>query len=336
MRLYVLTLLYFSANAILNVIIPLKGESLGASNTMIGIIMGAYLFTTMFFRPWAGHLIQKYGPIRVLRTILLINGVALLLYTFIGLEGYLLARILQGVCTAFFSMALQLGIIDALPDEDRSQGISMYSLCSYMPGIVGPLLALGMWDSGEMTAFTWTMIAIAVLTGVVGYSAKIDRQEAQPATSSSGAGAAMFKSFSQLVKHPELFRCSVLMLTASVVFGAVTAFIPLYAGQLPDGNAGIYLMLQAGTVVLARFFLRKRVPSDGQCHASFIRSIMLILAIAAQCVSFAMVRGAVFLRWRSPHGRSTSALVPGANDLLDLCPSTRKPQCPGRALHSYS
>lgn len=49
MRLYMLTLLYFSANSILNVIIPLKGESLGATNTTIGIIMGSYLFTTMFF-----------------------------------------------------------------------------------------------------------------------------------------------------------------------------------------------------------------------------------------------------------------------------------------------
>lgn len=49
LRLYLLTLLYFSANAILNVIIPLQGAAWGASGTTIGIIMGAYMFTTMFF-----------------------------------------------------------------------------------------------------------------------------------------------------------------------------------------------------------------------------------------------------------------------------------------------
>ncbi|HZH58039.1 MAG TPA: MFS transporter, partial [Metabacillus sp.] len=149
LRLYVLVLLYFSANSILNVLIPLKGESLGASNTTIGLIMGSYLFTTMFFRPWAGHIIQKYGPIKVLRTILIINGFALIIYTLTGLGGYLVARMLQGVSTAFFSMALQIGIIDALPEKDRSQGISLYSLFSYIPGIIGPLLALGIWQ-GEM------------------------------------------------------------------------------------------------------------------------------------------------------------------------------------------
>lgn len=102
LRLYILVLLYFSANAILNVIIPLQGAFLGASSTTIGLIMGAYMFTTMFFRPWAGKMIQKHGPIKILRIILIINGFALILYTFTGLGGYLLARILQGVSTAFF------------------------------------------------------------------------------------------------------------------------------------------------------------------------------------------------------------------------------------------
>ncbi|MFC3885000.1 staphylopine family metallophore export MFS transporter CntE [Bacillus songklensis] len=293
LRLYMLVLLYFSANSILNVIIPLQGESLGASNTTIGLIMGAYLFTTMFFRPWAGHIIQKHGPIKLLRIILIINGFALILYTFTGLGGFLVARMLQGVSTAFFSMALQIGIIDALPEKDRSQGISLYSLFSYIPGIIGPILALGIWQGG-MDYFTVVMIAIAIFTGLFGYSAKMDKAEAQPVTNNAEQEVSMFKSFSQLVKNPFLFKCSVLMLVASIVFGAITTFIPLYATQLKSGNAGIYLMLQAGTVVFARFALRKKIPSDGKWHSSFIMGTMFILAVAAQCVSFSITGGAIF------------------------------------------
>lgn len=294
LRLYLLVLLYFSANSILNVIIPLQGEALGASNTTIGLIMGAYLFTTMFFRPWAGHIIQKYGPIKVLRIILIVNGFALILYTFTGLGGYLGARMLQGVSTAFFSMALQIGIMDALPEKDRSQGISLYSLFSYIPGIIGPILALGIWQTGDMNYFTVVMIAIAIFTGVFGYSTKMEKGKDQPVTNNSEQGVSMFKSFSQLVKNPFLFKCSVLMLVASIVFGAITTFIPLYAMQLTSGNAGIYLMLQAITVVFARFALRKKIPSDGKWHSSFIMGTMLLLAIAALCVSFATTGGAVF------------------------------------------
>ncbi|WP_282172277.1 staphylopine family metallophore export MFS transporter CntE [Cytobacillus firmus] len=292
LRLYMLVLLYFSANAILNVIIPLQGDTLGASNTTIGLIMGAYLFTTMFFRPWAGHIIQKYGPIKVLRIILIINGFALLLYTITDLGSYLAARMLQGISTAFFSMALQIGIIDALPEKDRSQGISLYSLFSYIPGIIGPILALGIWQGG-MDYFTVVMVAIAILTGVVGYTAKIDKAEAQPKKENAVQGASMSSSFSQLVKNPFLFKCSLLMLVASIIFGAVTTFIPLYAAQLKGGSAGIYLMLQAGTVVIARFTLKSKIPSDGKWHSSFIMGTMIILAAAAQCVSFSIMGGAV-------------------------------------------
>lgn len=295
LRLYILTLLYFSANSILNVIIPLKGAELGATNTTIGVVMGAYLFTTMFFRPWAGHIIQKHGAIKVLRTILIFNGAALILYTFTELEGFIVARMLQGVCTAFFSMALQLGIIDALPDKDRSQGISMYSLCAYLPGILGPLLALGIWQAGDSHSFTLAMITIALLTGVVGYSAKMDKKVAESVQGQTEKGATMFGSVSQLVKNPYLCKCSVLMLAASVIFGAVTTFIPLYAVQIKYGNAGIYLMLQAGTVVLSRFVLRKKIPSDGKWRSSFMMGIMLTLAAAALSVSFSTLGGAAYL-----------------------------------------
>jgi MFS family permease len=210
------------------------------------------------------------------------------------LEGYFAARVLQGVCTAFFSMALQLGIIDALPDKDRSQGISMYSLCANIPGIIGPLLALGIWQSGNMNVFSAVMIAVAILTGVVGYSAKMGKKEADPVPDQPERKTAMFQSFGQLIKNPHLFKCSVLMLAASVVFGAVTTFIPLYASQIKSGNAGVYLMLQAGIVVFARFALRKKIPSDGKWHSSFMMGIMLLLAAAAQCVSFSIIGGALF------------------------------------------
>lgn len=153
-------------------------------------------------------------------------------------------------------MALQIGIIDALPEKDRSQGISLYSLFSYIPGIIGPLLALGIWQGG-MEYFAVVMVTIAIITGVFGYSTKMNNSETRP-TKMAEQGGSMFNSFSQLVKNPHLYKCSVLMLVVSIIFGAVTIFTPLYAEQVKNGNAGIFLMLMAGTVVFSRFSLRKK------------------------------------------------------------------------------
>ncbi|QGG58903.1 staphylopine family metallophore export MFS transporter CntE [Paenibacillus sp. B01] len=310
LRLYSLTLLYFSANAILNVLIPLKGESLGASNAAIGVVMGAYLFTTMLLRPWAGHLIGRHGPIRVLRAILVLNAAALALYAFTGLEGYFAARVLQGVCTAFFSMALQLGLIDALPEKERSQGISMYSLCATMPGIVGPLLAIGLWQAQNPALLAAVLLGLGAATGLVGFTARLGKPAAQgsgpdgagPAPQAgrasaspqlgAGGGAALRRSFRELAEQPQLRRCSLLMLAGSVVFGAATTFIPLYAAQVSGGSAAAYLMLQAGVVVAARFWLRKRIPSDGRWHPSFMAAVLVSLAGAALCVGLAAYGGA--------------------------------------------
>lgn len=293
LRLYLLTLLYFSANALLGVIIPLQGAAWGASSATVGIIMGAYMFTTMFFRPWAGQLIQKHGPVKILRLILLVNGAALILYTFTGLGGYLFARILQGVSTAFFSMALQVGIIDALPEKERSQGISFYSLFSYMPGIIAPVFAIGLWQASGMDFISVALIMIAVCTGLFGFSVKMEQETIPPEQPAYQSG--IFHSFSQLIKNPFLLKCSVLMLSASIVFGAVTTFIPLYGSEIKPGSAGIYLMVQAAVVVAARFAIRKKIPSDGRWHSKFVSGTFLLLTVAAACIGVSGEKGAVFL-----------------------------------------
>lgn len=292
LRLYALAFLFFSANAILNVIVPLRSESLGASNGHVGLIMGAYMFTCMLFRPWAGHLIHKHGPVIVLRILLVVNGAALVVYPFAGLEGYVAARIMQGICTAFFSMALQMGIIDALPEEQRAQGVSLYSLFTYMPTIIGPLIAVGIWDWGGMDAFTVAMIGIAIVTGFFGYSVPMQSvrpQEEDAATDQQGMRGVL----SQLSSQRPLLVCSLLMLTASVVFGAVTTFIPLYAKQVLYGHAGVYLMIQASVIVVSRFVFSKRVPSDGKWHARFIGAVCLFAALGTWMLSLSQAWGPV-------------------------------------------
>ncbi|MDF2722436.1 MAG: major facilitator superfamily 1 [Paenibacillus sp.] len=291
LRLYALALLFFSANSILNVVIPLRGESLGASNSHIGFIMGAYMFTCMFFRPWAGHLIHKHGPVVVLRILLVVNGLALVLYTFAGLEGYFVARVMQGICTAFFSMALQMGIIDALPEEQRSQGLSLYSLFTYMPTILGPLIAIGIWDWGGMNAFTVAMIGIALVTGLFGYSVPMHAGQAQEGNAVEQQS--MRGALSRLANQRPLLVCSLLMLIVSVVFGAVTTFIPLYAQQITDGHAGIFLMIQASVIVFSRFVFSKRIPSDGKWHTRFVGTVCLLTATGTLSLSLSHAWGPV-------------------------------------------
>lgn len=285
LRLYILTLMFFSANAILNVFIPLRGHDLGATNTTIGIVMSVYMLTAMVFRPWAGQIIARVGPIKVLRIILLINACALILYGLTGLEGYFIARVMQGVCTAFFSMSLQLGIIDALPEEHRSEGVSLYSLFSTIPNLVGPLIAVGIWHLDRISIFAIVMIAIALTTTFFGYRVTFASEEPDTRKKVEPLPFNAVTVFAQFFKNKELFNSGLIMIVVSIVFGAVSTFVPLYTVKFGFADAGIFLTIQAIAVVLARIYLRKYIPSDGIWHPVYMVSVLMLLVIASMVVA---------------------------------------------------
>lgn len=285
LRLYLLTLLFFSANAILNVFIPLHGHDLGASNTTIGIVMGAYMLTAMVFRPWAGQIIARIGPIRILRFILVINAVALILYGFTDLKGYFIARVIQGVCTAFFSMSIQLGIIDTLPEKHRSEGVSLYSLFSTIPNLVGPMIAVQLWSFDYMSLFASVMLIIALSTAFFGYIATRKERDSTTTEQVEPLPFNAITVFGQLFTNRVLFKSGLIMVMTSIVFGAVSTFIPLYIVKAAFGNAAVFLTIQAVTVVVARFVLRKHIPSDGQWHPRFMVTTLMLLCIAAGIVA---------------------------------------------------
>ncbi|MGM0884021.1 MAG: staphylopine family metallophore export MFS transporter CntE [Bacillota bacterium] len=292
-RLYALTFLFFSANSILNVIVPLRGEAQGATNAEIGIMMGAYMMTSMFFRPGAGHVVQRFGPLPVLRAILIVNGAALILYTISGLEWYFIIRALQGVSTAFFSLATQMGIVDTLPDKERSQGVSLYSLASMLPTVIGPLVALSIWDWGGMNAFTAAMVIIALVTGMIGYHSPLP--SASKRKSEETADGSMLAQFRQLWMNRAMFVCGTAMMIISISLGTVSTFIVLYTKESGVGNAGLYLMIQAGVVVLSRFLLRQKIPSDGKWHGRLVVGLLLSAAIGAQLLAMSVDYGIVLM-----------------------------------------
>ncbi|RTX74076.1 MFS transporter [Mammaliicoccus sciuri] len=286
LRLYILTLMFFSANAILNVYIPLRGHDLGATNTVIGIVMGAYMLTAMVFRPWAGQIIARVGPIKVLRIILIINAIALFIYGFTDLQGYVVARTMQGICTAFFSMSLQIGIIDSLPEKHRSEGVSLYSLFSTIPNLIGPLIAVSIWQVDNMTLFAVVVIVIALTTTFFGYRVTLDENQRDTTNEIPEIPFNGITVFGQFFKNKELFNSGFIMIVTSIVFGAVSTFIPLYTVSLDFANAGIFLTIQAIAVVVARYNLRKYIPSDGLWHPKYMISVLSLLMIASITTAF--------------------------------------------------
>ncbi|TCM99425.1 putative MFS family arabinose efflux permease [Paenibacillus sp. BK033] len=283
--LFVLTVLFFSANSILTVLLPLQSEKSGMDHAEIGIMMGAYMFVCMLFRPFAGQLIGRFGPLLIMRLLLIAHAACMILYTFADSDAYTLLRAWQGAVTAFFSMSLQAGIVEGLAERDRGQGMTLYSLSSMIPSLFGPIAAMQIWATESSKLYVAVLIGLAAVPILIGFNAPLARGRGA-STSKSIALSELFKSMTGIKRNRPLLVSMTVMLCVSCVFGATATFVPLFIVNEGSGHAGLYLMLQGIVVIGSRMILRKRIPSDGQWHSGFITATLLSSLIGSLLLSF--------------------------------------------------
>ncbi|MDM5189443.1 MFS transporter [Bacillus sp. DX4.1] len=271
LQIYGLSVLFFTSSSMLTVLFPLQAESDAMKVSEIGIVMGIYMLVCMIIRPYAGRIVSKYSSYTVMKYLLLVHDVTLCIYIVFGINGIYVVRVLQGVTTAFFSMAIQQAITKILSNADRGQGMSMYSLSSVVPSLYGPAVALLLWNDakGYIPFFILVLALIPLLCFVKSPFPK--ERENLP----SFSVRSMFTVAYNMRKEPILYLASFIMLVGALVFSAIATFLPLYAMKEHVGNPSIYLFLQAVVIVGSRFTLRKKIPSDGKWHPRFILLVLL-------------------------------------------------------------
>ena len=148
-------------------------------------------------------------------------------------------------------MSLQLGIIDALPEKYRSEGVSLFIIFNDSQFI--RTIAVGIWHVENMSIFAIVMIFIAVTTTLFGYRTTFANTQKEVSPKDEVLPFNAMTVYVQFFKNKALFCSGMIMILSSIVFGAMSTFIPLYTVREGFANAGIFLTIQAITVVIARF-----------------------------------------------------------------------------------
>jgi MFS family permease len=283
-KIYTISILFYSSSHMLLILLPLSAHALGASPPQIGLMMGAYMFTSMFLRPAAGKIVDKFGTSRILGTALILNVLILSLYLIQELWVFALLRMLQGVILSFFSMVLHLIIIDALPDKSRGQGLSLFSLTSMLPYTYGPFLAVYFADRVPMSYIFMALIPIGLTTLIIGMNLGQHKPK-EPSTFNDVNGQEEIHYSAW--KDWKLLFPSVTMLLASVIIGTVATFLPLYLQDQELPYAGYYFLTETIVLVTLRFFGRKWIPTDGRFPIRIVADLLLLITIAVSLVRIA-------------------------------------------------
>ncbi|BBH19068.1 MFS transporter [Paenibacillus baekrokdamisoli] len=307
--LYAVAFTFYATNHMLIIALPFFSQTLGAGRSEIGIIMGAYMFVSMFLRPVAGAVVDRYGPRKIFLIALVLNAIVLVTYTAESLWAFAIMRALQGVILAFFSMTVHLLIMDLLSDKVRGQGLSLLSLASMLPYTFVPALVLYMKDQVTMTQMFLLLAGLGACNVLIGISLyrKINirkpagNERVKPAESPTG----MTKG--QALKA--LVLPSIIMLLASIVFSIGPTFLPLYLESRGLHSAPLYFLTETAVLIFIRFFGRKYIPSSGT-YPKWLLVILIACFTLSPMLLFQSISTPVILCAAVFNGLALSLLYP--------------------------
>ncbi|MCR8843883.1 MFS transporter [Paenibacillus sp. SC116] len=305
MKIYAIAIVFYAIVYMVLMIVPFYALSLHATKTDIGLIMGATMLTSMFARPVAGKLIDRYGAGRIFVIVLIVFAFSLLGYFVPELWMIGIVRIIQGIVAAFFSTAMEIITIDLLSDEVRGQGLSLYSLATMIPSTFGPAAALYLKDVVSMNEIFVGFVVLGIVN--VAFALIVVRSKTSQlhapipdATPVNSPG---------LWKNRKLLVSSTIMLFASIANGAIFTFLPLHLENQQSTWGSIYFLTQTVVLVLCRFIGRSRIPSNGETPIRLVL-IMSLLASAGSLLLSSFVYGPILLLAAVLNGIAFAMLYP--------------------------
>jgi MFS family permease len=248
-------LLIFVSFQMLLPTMPLYVQRLGATEDIVGFIMGIFTVTSVGVRPLAGRFLDSLGRRSVyffgLATIV-VSIVAYDLFPILALV--LLIRLVHGLGWGIASTAAGTIATDVIPRGRLGEGMGYYGLTTVLSMAVAPVLGLQIVASAGFGVLFYGSAAVCILgAGVAGFITYIPL--ARPAGSGSEPRSSLLER--------RAYVPSVLIFFINLTYGAIVAFVALYAAQFGIRNIGIFFTVFALALLVARPAFGRLVDRKG-------------------------------------------------------------------------
>lgn len=219
-----------------------------------GLILAVYTLAALLIRPFTGFMIDRYG-----RKLFYIPSLLLFALIFIGypLAGafamILIVRFTHGLVWGVATTTGSTLIVDILPSERRGEGIGLYGLAMTIPMAMGPFTGLQLTQNNNYTLMFLCAGALAFAGFLVTLFIKY------PEVPLSGKTAFSFRSLLESTSLPVTFN----LLIVNISYGGLVSFVSLYALKTGIGHTGIFFIVFAGGITLARIYMGKIFDRHG-------------------------------------------------------------------------
>ena len=240
----------FSSTLSKTPVLPLFSHALGANPAEIGWIVMASTIPGILISFPAGALSDHLGKRRILLTALIVFATAPFLYLLVSeVWQLIIVRFYHGFATAIFGTVASATIAEKY-SNGRAEKLSAYSSATIIGRSVAPFLG-GFLIS--LASFDMVYLACgisAVLALLLGFFLPQDTQPLLPGT----ARPPFIKSLRIVLQDRKILAVSLVEAAQYLVFGAIEAFLALFASSLgiPAWEIGIILGAQLLSIVFIK------------------------------------------------------------------------------------
>jgi len=283
-----LFLAQFAFTSVFHILIPtlpIYLSRLGSTETEIGVLIGIFFFSSLVLRPFVGRALLKTHEKTFMIAGALLFALSSVGYLFAPpFWPLLIVRIFQGIGFAFFQTASITLIVNISSEAHRGRSLSYFYLAINLSGALGPSLGMFLINHFSFTVLFWICVSLSL--GSLFITHRLGRRQIAPLPDSTIEDSFLF---SRKVLPPSIISSFSLF-----IWGALTAFFPLYAVDQGVTNPGLFFTTMAMMLILGRalggklldLYSRERIILP--CLTTYIIS-MVILAFSKTLPMFILV-----------------------------------------------
>ena len=238
----------------MNVLIALYADSLGADASMVGFTVSAFAYTALALKFVSAPAIDAFSRKRILIGSLFVLALSyLMMSASSNIFMLVFARLLQGSAMAFTTTTCLAMATDTLPPDHISSGIGYFSVAQAACMAVGPMIGLNLAGTfGYNAAFATGGVLMLVGTAAV-FLVKEPPHKRRPFKLSLGS---MFAK--------ETILPAFLAGLLAIAFCNVNSFLALYAGERGVGDdIGWYFTVNAILMLFSRPLVGRMADEHG-------------------------------------------------------------------------
>lgn len=281
----VVSLFLFTGFYMLLPTMPVYIKALGGYDAHVGLATGLFTLVAVLFRPLSGGMVDQYGRIPFLLWGLVVFAVTMALYGWVNsVAALILLRMIQGMSWSFITTASAAAVADVIPPDRRGEGMGWFGMAMTLAMAVGPLIGVAAQEGYSFRgAFVIAAgLAVAALGAAVAVRVPFQRK----------AGKRRLEVF-----DPAAVPVSVAVAFLALAYGAVTTFLPLFAGTI-DVNSGVFFFVYACALAVARPLAGTLSDRYGEAFvvipATVLASVSLLVLSAATGVGGVLAAAALY------------------------------------------